>query len=106
MKREELIKLIEDNFKEGEEVSFRYSDDQGDVITQDARVVMDESEQIIDGVWRLTDKDGNLLRECTSEEMTKIERDRRAKGEQPFWAYAEWKTLKSKKVVTKVIAVS
>ena len=29
MKREDLIKLITDNFAEGEEVSFRYCDDQG-----------------------------------------------------------------------------
>lgn len=83
LKREDLIKPIEDNFKEGEETSSRYSDDTGDVIAKDEVFAVDESEYISDGRWQLFDKAGKLIRECTVEEMTKLNDEWRAKGGQP-----------------------
>ena len=100
MTREDLIKLITDNFAEGEEVSFRYCDDQGSLITTDAFFAEDVNECAEDGHWQLFDENHKLIRDNVS----KDEYDKVAASVKH--AFTEWVTTKTKVIKTKVIDVA
>lgn len=101
MKREELIKLITDNFAEGEEVSFRYCDDQGDLISTRAFFEVDKTEVIEDCYWTLFDSSHNIIRDHVARKDL-----RDAIGELGhMYASSKMTVTKSKIVETKVIDV-
>lgn len=100
MKREDLIKLITDNFAEGEEVSFRYCDDQSDLISAKAFFEVDVSEYVKDGYWQFFDENHKLIRDHVS----KDDYDKVAAFVK--YAFTEWVTTKTKVVKTKVIDVA
>ena len=101
MKREELIKLITDNFAEGEEVSFRYCDDQGDLISTRAFFEVDKTEVIEDCYWTLFDSSNNIIRDHVAD------KDLSDAISELGHMYASSKrtVTKSKVVETKVIVV-
>lgn len=102
MKREDLIKLITDNFAEGEEVSFRYCDDQGDIVSTKAFFDIDTQEYIEDGYWTIFDANHNVIRDHISHED--IDKDVARFGH--MYGSSEWTTTKKKTVTTKVIDVA
>ena len=101
MKREDLIKLITNNFAEGEEVSFRYCDDQGDLISTKAFFEVDKTEVIEDCYWTLFDSSNNIIRDhVTRKDLCNaiIELGH-------MYAFSTMTITKSKIVETKVIDV-
>lgn len=75
MKREDLIKLITDNFAEGEEVSFRYYDEQGTVISTEPEFVVDEHTVIDKFITEYYDGDRLVM---TSEDHSEVDEYLRA----------------------------
>ena len=102
MKREDLIKLITDNFAEGEEVSFRYCDDQGSLISDKASFEVDKAEVIEDSYWTLFDSSNNIIRDHVADKDL-----RNAISELGhMYASSKMTVTKSKIVETKVIDVA
>ena len=102
MKREDLIKLITDNFAEGEEVSFRYYDDQGSLISDKASFEVDKAEVIEDSYWTLFDSSNNIIRDNVADKDL-----RNAISELGnMYASSKMTVTKSKIVETKVIDVA
>lgn len=102
MKREDLIKLITDNFAEGEEVSFRYYDDQGDVVSTKAFFAVDKQEHIEDGYWTIFDTNNNVIGDNVSyHDINKV-----ISTLGHMQVRSVWTTTKKKVVTTKVIDVA
>lgn len=100
--REDLIKLITDNFSEGEEVSFRYYDDQGDIVSSKAFFAIDTQEYIEDGYWTVFDTNNNVI--CDNVSHEDIDKNIAKFGH--MYGRSEWTTTKKKTVTTKVIDVA
>lgn len=106
MKREDLIKLITDNFAEGEEVSFRYADDQGNVVTSKATFALDKTDYIREAIHTIIDFNGKVLKDgLTDSELDKILKELRNAGVKCTWKL-NTSMSKIETVTTKVIDVS
>ena len=101
MKREDLIKLITDNFAEGEEVSFMHYDDQGSLISDEAHFEVDKSEFIEDCYWTLFDSSNNIIRDHVADKDLLNEISELCN----MYASSKRTVTKSKVVETKVIVV-
>ena len=101
MKREDLIKLITDNFAEGEEVSFMYYDDQGSLVSDEASFGVDKAEVIEDCYWTLFDSSNNIIRDHVADK----DLSNAISELGHMYASSKRTVTKSKVVETKVIVV-
>lgn len=102
MKREDLIKLITDNFAEGEEVSFRYCDDQGDIVSTYASLDIAKQEYVESGYYTIFDTNNNVIRDNVS--YNDINKVISTLGN--MQVKSVWTTTKTKTVTTKVIDIT
>ena len=102
MKREDLIKLITDNFAEGEEVSFRYCDDQGDIVSTYAFFDIAKQEYVESGYYTIFDTNNNVIRDNVS--CNDINKVISTLGH--MQVKSVWTTTKTKTVTTKVIDIT
>ena len=107
MKREDLIKLITDNFAEGEEVSFRYCDQHGNYTTISTKAFfdVDKTETVEDCFWTLFDLDGNIISDHVSDKDFNAALHDAVHDRSRTYSYSKRTVIKTKTKKTKVIDV-